>query len=237
MDIEFCESNHSNKEDQRDAALKNVRILSQIAAKDAGFVTEFGDDENSIGIRLDQNLYVNRTIETEIHKLLDTSPIDELTLLLITGEAGFGKTSLLWHLYHTLPGNNLMEPWFIKSTFLTTTIPPAATPDSFYQSSQLTVSKLLAAADAVNQQGKKPVILLDTVDLLLHNERDRERLLEVLSHLRMSGCRVIATSRPQEAVHLRAHADRLVGLQEYDARELEEAVANHVHCFYERADL
>jgi len=215
--------------------LAHIRTLSKIAAKDAGFVTESIYGEKEKGIFLSQNLYVTRTIETEIFTLLETPIEEDLSFLLISGEAGFGKTSLLWHLYQTLD-NNIYEIWFIKSTFLTPFVSDSKDRDSYGNLSHLSVSALLTAVEAAKHQEKIPLVLLDTVDLLLHNEGDRENLLTLISELRACGCKVIASSRPQEAFHLRAHVDHLEGLQAYDDKELEVAVSNHVHCFYERAD-
>ena len=92
-----------------------VRQLSQIAVGDAQFITNdrfgmFGGD-----VRLDQGLYVIRRLEQNLSRVLakKKAPPD---LVLVVGDAGNGKTSLLWHVYHTLPSSEGWEPLFIKST-------------------------------------------------------------------------------------------------------------------------
>jgi hypothetical protein len=216
-------------------ALSKIRQLSQIAFRDAGFVSESPHSKDGPDIRLERNLYVVRTIEKDIHKFLDDCPPDESSLLLIFGEAGSGKTSLLWHFFHSFsqPENASREPWFIKSSILYTSIDHAGTPSA--SDFQLTLSELSAAAAEVNRQGKQAVILLDTVDLLLHSEKHREYIMVVLRTLEEYGCRIIAASRPQEANHLFSQADYKKLLGEYEGEELEKAIAAHVRCFYGRA--
>src|SRR5581483_8649408 len=68
-------------------------------------------------VRLDQDLYVSRQAEQAVCGILNRQA-HTANLVLLVGEAGFGKTSLLWHLYDSLNRQAGWEPWFIKSTIL-----------------------------------------------------------------------------------------------------------------------
>lgn len=203
----------------REAALERVRRLSEIAAKDARLIAE--DPDGALGgeIRLDQNLYVTRSVEQEIHSYLSGMGRRNASWVLVVGEAGYGKTSLLWHFHHMLNASDKWEPWFVKST-------------SFWRhTSILSAEELAFAAEATRGQERRPIVLLDTVDLLLHDENDRYGLLELLSLLNDRGCFVIATCRPQEASLLRPAEPASVYLGQYNDTELAEAVDKHVARF------
>ncbi len=218
-------------------ALGKIRQLSRIAFRDAGFVSQSPHGKEERDIRLEQDLYVVRKIETDIRDFLAGRPQDEFSLSLIFGEAGSGKTSLLWHFFHSFsqPENTSCEPWFLKSGIFYTSNSPADG-ESSVPDFQLTLPEMLEAAAELRQQGKRAVILLDTVDLLLHSGKHREYLLTMLYALEEYACQVIATSRPQEAGHLLAQADYKKLLGGYDEDELEKALTTHVNCFYGRAE-
>jgi nucleoside phosphorylase len=217
------------------AALRQVHRLSSVAARDAGFIDDDPDGHPSGEIRLEQNLYVNRSIEGVIYGLFDTRPEDDPPFIVVAGEAGFGKTSLLWQIHRTMVQWDRWEPWLIKSTFLM-----GQSSDNARRLTEakpnLSVEQLQQASIEAQTQSKRPVILLDTADLLLGNENDRYFLIDTLLALKENGCAIIVATRPQEAVYIRSLEDiRRVDLRDYNDEELKIAVSKHVARFYEHA--
>ncbi|HEX7316646.1 MAG TPA: hypothetical protein VF297_22280 [Pyrinomonadaceae bacterium] len=207
-----------------------ARQFSQIAVRDAQFIINdkygtFGGD-----VRLDQGLYVNRRLEEALAEILARKR-GAPTLLVVVGEAGHGKTSLLWRLYHSLPEAEGWEPLFIKSTlFLGRNASRRAARVSL--TADFNRNSLLAAAAEAAARGLTPVILLDTVDLLLRDEDGRNFLLKLVLSLEERGCFVIATCRPQEAALLYSADPIRLALKGYDEGELHEAINKHAARFY-----
>jgi hypothetical protein len=169
----------SAAERDQQAAIESVerlRRLSLISAADAGIIDpSFG--KSGEALKLEQDLYLNRKIEKEIIDHLKSSQGKTSVKVLVLGEAGYGKTSVLWHLYKTLP-KSLWEPWFLKSSPLSR---------RFRSKSNLAETdhtidgtKLRPAIALIRAEGRRPLLLLDTADLLLHEEHDRDFLLEFL---------------------------------------------------------
>lgn len=215
------------------SAIEKIRRLSSVAARDAGFII---DDPNSPGdeIRLEDNLYVKRVIEKDIFNLFNTKSKGDFPFLMVVGEAGFGKTSLLWQIHRTMEDEADWEPWFIKSTFLMRYLS-----DGGIQRAEpnLNLRELNFAVDLIKSKGKKPIILLDTADILLGNENDRYFLIDIISSLREYGCAIIVTTRPQEARYLRLLELHRIDLRDYNDQELEDAVNSHVNRFYAHSEL
>jgi len=215
--------------DELERLLNKIRRSSQIAAQDAGLVVY--DEALGGEICLDQNLYVNRSVEKRVDEILETCARDPKVLLVI-GEAGYGKTSLLWHLYNSLKGRKELEPWFIKSTLLMRH-KYAGQASNLKSVGDVDPEAIVNGVKAATDQSLHPILLLDTVDLLLHQEANRDLLLELLSLLLESDCTIIATCRPQEALLLHPIEHRRITLREYDDLELQEALEKHVARFYE----
>jgi nucleoside phosphorylase/HEAT repeat protein/DNA polymerase III delta prime subunit len=215
--------------------LRRVRRSSRIAADDAQQVIQtvgqaVGTEQE---VLLGPELYVERDIEQEIRNRLEKSVRNgQPVSILLTGEAGHGKTSLLWRLHQTLGEAGKWEPWFIKSTLL------ALAPRPGEAAGGIHLNDLLAAAQLARAEGRRPLVLLDTVDALLHGEEaERERVVEALLTLSEEGCGLIAACRPQEAVLLGPLRRGSLRLDEYRGRELTEAIDKHVAHFYAYADL
>jgi hypothetical protein len=206
-----------------------VRSLSEIAARDAQFIINdrfgtFGGD-----VRLDEGLYVGRGVEQSVAQILNRTK-ETPTFILVVGEAGRGKTSLLWHLYRSLARDQAWEPWFIKSTlFIGRLNAPEATVSL---AAKFDRTSLLASARVARQHDLRPIVLLDTIDLLLRDENGRDFLLALALALQEKGCFVIATCRPQEAVLVYPIDPIILTLRGYDDSELPEAVNKHAARFY-----
>lgn len=219
------------------AALRKVRRLSLVAVQDAGFIIDDPGGHPSGEIRLEQNLYVNRSIEEEIYRYFDTSHQDDPPFIMVAGEAGFGKTSLLWQMHGTLMQRDRWEPWFIKSTFLLGQSPGDGRRSSLVRQN-MNVQQLELAASAMQTQGIRPAVLIDTADILLGNENDRYFLIDMLLALRECGCAIVVATRPQEAAYLRSLEDiKRLDLRDYNDQELEDAISKHVKRFYARTSV
>ena len=214
-------------------ALRRMRRLSEITAQDAQFI-DYNDRTLGGELRLEQ-LYVHRTVEHRINCLLSLEK-SVPTFILIVGDAGHGKTSLLWQLYRSLDKSQGWEPWFIKSTLYLNCREQQLTPSR--PDRELATDSLLRTAQFAVSQGLRPVVFLDTVDLLLRSEADRHFLLELISTLLDLDCFVVATCRPQEAVGLYPIRAANIVLREYvddeeqNEFELREAIVKHAERFY-----
>jgi hypothetical protein len=210
------------------AAQRRLAHLSGLAAEDAEVVLEQGEHGQELTVRLDEQLYVRRTIESEIHQRLDSAGPEPFRLLIV-GEAGYGKTSLLWQLRRQYSAKANWECWLLKSSFLLGG--RDGTRSAHLRWDELR-SDLTLAAGAGRQAGQQPLVLLDTVDLLLHDEFDRSELRLFIEELSDIGCSLIATCRIREARWLDAAMGRPLHLLEYDEGELAGAVRGHVSRFY-----
>lgn len=111
----------------------------------------------------------------------------------IVGDAGRGKSCLLWYLCHTLKQDTRVE-----------VLPFLA--DHIADSLGREIVQLVRPSNGRRRNGKPIVILIDTLDLLV-GVNDAE-LARNLSALRALGCLLITTSRPQEADRLYQSCDR-----------------------------
>jgi hypothetical protein len=135
----------------------------------------------------------------------------------IVGDAGHGKTSLLWYLLNSIkeiPGLSVMPfqaqllghdaPERIKTTILET--------------------KKMGA--------ERIVVLLDTLDILVG--LNDPLLRQTLNTLRASGCLLITCSRIQEATRISKDntCDQMIELGRYSPNEVEQAIRNYIECAY-----
>jgi hypothetical protein len=149
---------------------------------------------------------------------------------LISGEAGYGKTSLLWWLYRRFEGDQRFLTIFLRASWLIRAEGAAV----------INREEVLAFCAYAAELGRTPLILIDTVDLLLRSDSDAaiviHALLEAVCGER---ARVVMTTRPQEAARLRPAKCMLTRsrLDGYSASERTDALAAYARRFYPSAQI
>ncbi|MFJ5834952.1 trypsin-like peptidase domain-containing protein [Streptomyces sp. NPDC093089] len=225
--------------------LPRLRLLSDRARKSAGTVsgTVFADGQES---QFAAGLYVTRDLEEELLDRLDT---DALTPLVVVGEAGCGKTSILWSLARRRCGTDTGEVFFLKATWLVPGPSGPSRPSGPSGGARVDPDVLVEAIGQARADGRTVTVLIDTVDVLVNNEGDWERLVTVVHAAGDAGATVVVTSRVSEAAELPPEWGRLplsdyatdTGTGPYTTSEFERAVLAHSRFFtndpQEREDL
>ncbi|GAA3234481.1 hypothetical protein [Actinocorallia longicatena] len=163
--------------------LPRLRHLTEMALQEAGqvpwdFFTGGPKGEFAAG------LYVHRELE---NVLLDAMVAEPGRTLLVRGEPGYGKTSLLWGLSARLLEDDAAEVFLIKSVWL---LGPAPLVESVM---------LEAAVRHLAEQGVRCTVLIDTADVLAGDERAQLALRALVKVVTERGASVVVTSRPAEA--------------------------------------
>lgn len=139
----------------------------------------FGPDAES-------ELYVHRTVEDHVMSAID----EGAGLAILRGEAGSGKSSVLWSLFSTFKSRTLM-PVLISATWMVG------------DSEQiLKIGDLVAHFTIMIGVRLRPILLLDTADLLLHSEGSTYQTIDLITRLRSVGVTVVLTVRPIEEISL-----------------------------------
>ncbi|MFE5879597.1 NACHT domain-containing protein [Streptomyces hydrogenans] len=166
--------------------------LSAAAYQDASVVSQTGAEARG-RIALDQ-LYVRRNVEQSvIDKALGA---EAGSAQLITGEPGCGKTSLLWSLYGRLGATEGVEPLFVRASYLIEGLMRQQSPTG------VTADDITAAARCSQRIGNRPVVLVDTLDLLVAQPKGVAVVQDLLSAMDRWHVPVVLTCRPEEAVEL-----------------------------------
>lgn len=173
-------------------------------------------------LTLGENLYVRRNIQDGIINSLKFDP--DATLIVVEGEPGTGKSSLLWSLYTELLSSGV-DVWLIDAVELSAIFGPGH-PDGSVLSDEFRVlfSRLLEAA-------RPPTLLIDTADVVL-NIRGRETHFEALiGELSLAGARTLVASRPGEARRLSIFEPYVVQLFDYSDDEFVAAVGTYARAY------
>ncbi len=202
----------------------NISVLSELATKFdsqlriAGYVRDEKDVRRAI--YLDEGLYVHRVrAEEAITEFITKATGDAHRAgkwLSIVGDAGHGKSSLLWHLFTELSR---------KTTFAV--IPFMAQMEDDFAA----VVRTVAQERDLRSQSQL-VVLVDTLDLVVGV--DDQQLAKAISDLVALGALVITTSRKQEADQLGRllSSNGRVELRRYNDQEAQQAIRNQVRIYY-----
>ncbi|ONK13328.1 ATP-binding protein [Streptomyces sp. MP131-18] len=174
--------------------------------------------------QLSGGLYVRRALQDRVLQALDAAPS---AAVLVTGEAGHGKSSLLWGLAGDLDAQPRAEPFLVNGAWL---LHPgggqAGGPGGGPGGPLLDQETIVAGAAHALSLARAPVVLLDTADLLLHDDRHEMALLDLCEDLDAAGVRLVVTCRPEEAQRLRRGFARMA-LGPYDDAEIPAAIRGH----------
>ena len=203
----------------QDASVR-LRGLSRIAVEDADTISRergLRSEEHS-SVRLSQALYVTRPAEEIV---LDALELDAAAVLLV-GEPGTGKTSMMWRLQQRLSDAG-RDAYMVRAPLLRLDGRPGPGPDR-----DMLIETVVAARSA----GRRIAVLIDTADARLRDEAERAALLLLLDELQQARAQLVVSTRPREAAALRdVWSAELVELGVY-REELQEAVRRHVERFY-----
>jgi hypothetical protein len=197
--------------------------ISRVLRLCARFADDLDQDfgENSGSASFSTGLYVLRSVQRELlGRIVDPAKTERA--MAVVGEAGYGKTSLLWGLHRNLAERIQFRPLLINAAWLRAPEPGRAP--------ILRGEDLVRAVKALAALGATPVVLLDTLDLLLHGEEESVRAIDLIDEIRSVGARVVVTSRNQEA-GLLGRQFETIRLGTYDEAELSDAIERHVLAF------
>lgn len=177
------------------AALRRIQRFSTIAVGDCAQVTNASPDVGPVTLN---KVYARRDLQADMERVLRCGHEAEKTILVV-GNAGQGKTSLLWDLHRTVAAWPGWQAWLIKAGDL------AFSEANDGRLNHLSTRQIQNALDAVPAASRDSVlVLIDTIDLLPHEEADRHGLTEVLGILSANGCYCVLSCRPQEVLSLRS---------------------------------
>lgn len=198
---------NDSKSDLR-SGLDNT-LISEISI--AGYVSD--DIGTKRALYLDKDaVYVNRIkaqniVISEI-KTINTQPDGQW--LSIVGDAGHGKSSLLWYLFNEIKKLGI-EVFCILAQI----------------SGKNAITRIERALPYIE---KKSVILLDTLDLIVGV--DDIRLARVINACRQAGHFIITTSRRQEIRRVPLKCNIELELDRYSDEEAKEAIRNYIRACY-----
>ncbi|MFB8276936.1 NACHT domain-containing protein [Nocardia colli] len=172
-------------------------------------------------ISIDGDLHVVRTVESEIlEQLLD--PFHRWPRAVV-GEAGTGKSTLLWSIQSKISDQRGTLALLLSAAWV------------LQRNRAELISRLLRAFDEFHEAGLAPTLLLDTADLMLHDEEARLDLQHLMAALERRGFSALYSTRPQEFALIEIDSLRHVELSPYDDHELDQATQKLARHYCPRA--
>jgi hypothetical protein len=179
-------------------------------------------------LTLEDQLYVRRDIEDEIARVL-SDRTSEASLVVVDGEAGTGKSSILWATARSLKDAGT-DAWLIDAIELPSVF------GSGQDGSILSPSFRELFRD-LTAKGRAPVLLLDTIDVPLNRSGADVYVTSLLTEFAIADVTVVAASRPGEARMLGAHKPYTVLLFDYSDAEFPRAVAAYANAYVGTGDI
>jgi len=159
------------------------------------------------------SMYVRRECQDElIRKLMAPGSQPQI----LSGEAGHGKSSLLWDLTRELTSSWKVTALLVSSSWLS---PTGHEPPLF------SILEVIESTRSLRASHSNVVVLLDTADLLLHNQNSVHRTHELIESLVELSVGVIIAVRPQEQQELREGLGQITSLGAFSPAERDRAVA------------
>jgi hypothetical protein len=148
-------------------------------------------------ITLQDQLYIRRDIEDQIARALEERT-SEAVFIVVDGEAGTGKSSVLWATERMLKERGT-DAWLIDAIELDRVFGPGRDGTILSEPFRKLFRNLAA-------ENRAPVLLIDTIDVPLNRSGADLYITSLLIELALADVTVIAASRPGEARMLSAHA-------------------------------
>jgi len=173
-------------------------------------------------LTLQDQLYIRRVAEDEIARTLELRA-SESPLIVVDGEAGTGKSSILWATVRNLrqAGENA---WLIDAVELQSIF-------GFGQDGMILSEGFRELFRHLTAEENAPVLLIDTIDVSLNRGGSDVYVRSLLIELAMAGVAVIAASRPGEARMLNAHGPHSIKLFDYTEDEFPRAVVAYAKAY------
>ena len=160
-----------------------------------------------------QSLYVARHLEPVLLARLAES---RRRPQIVRGDAGVGKSSLLWGLHRALVSEPGVRPVLVSATWLATQVGEAGT---------FTVEEIVESVRILALKHERVVVLLDTADLLLHSELSQQLMADLIAFIEELGAGLVVATRPLEAEQgLAPNVGAFETLGPYDEAEMTVAV-------------
>ncbi|MFF8971045.1 AAA family ATPase [Streptomyces sp. NPDC014995] len=175
------------------AVLSRLRGLSAQAWEDASQLIKPGSLFPR-GVRLEE-LHVPRSLERRVV----TAALGPAGGHLIAGEPGCGKTTLLWSVHRALREREGVVPLLLKASHLI----EALHQETATRDTAVPVEDIVSAVRCCVAGGQRPVVLIDTLDLLVHSRDGVSAVSRLLRAMKAREVPVVLTCRPGEAVMLR----------------------------------
>ena len=180
-----------------------LEIISRMNLNESG---EVSDERESLSLN---ELYVTRDCETKIV----TDLIGTTTPLFLVGEAGSGKTAMLWRIATRLLANGA-DLFFFRADYL-------VSDEGFEEFATLPFAA-----------NKEAFLLVDTVDSIAGVRHFRQRFTQILDDCLSKGYRVLASIRPVEKRRYFPHEASVSIPEHYSDGEFQRAVESYVKAFY-----
>lgn len=198
------------------------RTLSRSEQLDDGIVSA-----DRRGLRLSDSLYVERDLQQQLIEKLAPKKSPDRPVLVI-GEPGVGKTSLLWSAISQAADGG-RTAWLLDAPSLVRLFDTSKSPG-------FRVEAFARLCEGVEADGQNPLLAIDTADLCLNDESRIDRFTELLSYLQQTNVQLLIASRPQESDDLRFLNPVAIMLNDYSDDEFERAVFSYANAYLGASD-
>ena len=186
-----------------------------------------GDVAQRSGIRLSDSLYVERELQADLNEKLSSPTLSDRPVLLI-GEPGVGKTSLLWSAISRARASE-RKAWLLDAPSLVSLFDATRSP-------RFELEMFVRYCESEEFNGLRPLLAIDTADLCLNDKARIDRFTEILSYLQHANVQILLASRPQESADLHFLNPDLLVLGDYSDREFEQAVLRYSRAYLRNSD-
>ena len=184
-------------------------------------------EDGGITMGLGASLYVERDAEQGLMDSIARADSHQRPFL-IKGKAGVGKTSLVWSLTGKVRASE-REVWAMDAQNFATLVADANNP------MRVSLQNIEELCRREGRFTKPPVLIIDTADVLLNDEKGAQYFKSVVRELSRVRLVLVLASRPEEAEALAEIAQKPIKLEDFSDTEFPLAVAKYAHAFIDPA--